>query len=267
MAALQPPIDGRGGAGNGQRCSMSTQSPTLPSLPVELTPIGVVHSCYREKFGIPRQPGLVTAATAELELLPPFDRDEALRGLDAFSHAWIIFLFHSAMTGGWKPTVRPPRLGGNRRLGVFATRAPYRPNPLGLSAVELNGIERADGRLLIRLRGSDLLDGTPVLDIKPYLPYADSIPGARGGFADHPPCPDLSVIFDPAAESVLARIDESRQLRPLIVQTLQLDPRPAYRRGEAGKREYGMRLHGFSIRWHIEGHRARVLAIQPADTG
>ncbi len=226
-----------------------------------LSPIGIVHSCFKEKFGIPRQPGLVPAAGATLELLPPYDREEALRGLEQFSHAWIIFLFHQAIQKQWKPMVRPPRLGGNQRLGVFATRSPFRPNPLGLSAVELGVIERVDGRLQIHLGGADLVEGTPVLDIKPYVPYADSIPAARGGFADQAPEAALSVVFEPDAETVLTQLGDSGRLRELIRQVLRQDPRPAYRDARDEQREYGMHLHDFNIRWRHDGDLVRVLAI------
>ena len=161
-------------------------------------PIGVIHSCFKEKFGIPRQPGLVPAARAVLELLPPYNRAEAVRGLEGFSHIWVSFVFHACLDAPWKPTVRPPRLGGNRRLGVFATRSTHRPNPIGLSAVELERIETGPGRVLLHLKGADLMDGTPVLDIKPYLPYSDVIPGATGGFAAEAPARSVRGEFQPA---------------------------------------------------------------------
>ncbi len=225
-------------------------------------PIGIIHSCFKEKFGVPRQSGLVPAAEASLELLPPYDREEALRGLEDFSHVWLLFVFHQATGGNWQPTVRPPRLGGNRRLGVFATRSPFRPNPIGLSAVELGPIERADGRLRIQLRGADLVDGTPVLDIKPYIPYADSIPSARGGFADQAPAATLCVDFTADAEAILQGRDDAAPLRELIVQVLGQDPRPAYRQVDDGQRLYGMRLYDIDVRWRIEGGLARVVAIE-----
>lgn len=133
-------------------------------------PIGVIHSCFKEKFGIPRQSGLVTAAQATLELHAPYDCPEALVELEGFSHIWVTFVFHQSMRDNWKATVRPPRLGGNQRIGVFASRSPFRPNPIGLSAVQLESIDCKDGHCQLQLRGADLLDGTPVLDIKPYVP-------------------------------------------------------------------------------------------------
>lgn len=234
----------------------------------QLQPIGIIHSCFKEKFGIPRQPGLAPEATATLELLPPWDREEAVRGLEAFSHVWILFLFHGAAQQGWKPTVRPPRLGGNRRIGVFASRSPFRPNPVGLSAVELGPIERREGRLLLQLRGVDLLDGTPVLDIKPYLPYADSIPDARGGFADQAPEGRIGVAFSAQAEHFLTTLEgEGRRLKRLIVQLLEQDPRPAYLENNPRRKEFGMRLFDYNIRWSLADASATVLSIVPASSG
>ena len=219
--------------------------------------IGIIRSPFKEKFGIPRQSGLMSAAVAELELLPPYDRDEAVRGLDGFSHLWITFVFHGVRQGDWSPTVRPPRLGGNQRLGVFATRATHRPNPIGLSVVELTGIKREQGRLLLQLRGADLMDGTPVLDIKPYVPYVDSVPTARAGFADGAPQPRLHVMFAPEAEAACVQ----PQLREFIVQMLQYDPRPAYRGDEEPGRIYGVRVFDCNVRWRVEGDTAHVIDI------
>ena len=232
-----------------------------------LKPVGIVHSCFKEKFGIPRQPGLVQAAEATLELLPPWDREEAVRGLETFSHLWILFWFHRAGRRQCKPTVRPPRLGGNQRIGVFASRSPFRPNPIGLSAVELVGIERRDGVLQLQLRGVDLLDATPVLDIKPYLPYADRIADAQGGFALQAPGGSLQVGFSAVAESLLNSLGdgEAKHLRRLVTQVLQQDPRPAYLDVAQQRREFGMRLLDFNIRWVMDNENALVLAIQPSN--
>ena len=149
-----------------------------------LTPIAITRSCFRDKFGVPRQPGLTRFAHADLIIQPPFDREDAFRGLETASHLWLTFQFHEAVRAEWRPVVRPPRLGGNKKMGVFASRSPFRPNSLGLSVVRNEGLERdADGRLVLRIRDHDLIDGTPVLDIKPYLPFADSVPGATLGWA------------------------------------------------------------------------------------
>ena len=239
-------------------------------------PIGVVRSCFREKFGIPRQPGLVwrgcasawnsLVAEAEgvLELYPPYDRAEALAGLDAFSHIWLIFVFHGIDQGPRGLTVRPPRLGGNRRLGVLATRSMFRPNPIGLSAVRLKAIERDAQGGRIWLGGVDLLDGTPVLDIKPYVAYADSLPGARAGYAERAPEPLLRVAFAEAAARALHERADAESLRRLIEGVLALDPRPAYRSANAGAdaRVYAMCLQRVEVRWRVEGDTALVLAIR-----
>jgi tRNA (adenine37-N6)-methyltransferase len=232
---------------------------------IQLRPIGIIHSCFKEKFGIPRQSGLVTAATATLELLSPYDCPEALEELQGFSHVWLVFVFHQAMREDWKPTVRPPRLGGNRRIGVFASRSPFRPNPIGLSAVKLEGIQCSNGRCTLEISGADLLDGTPVLDIKPYLPYADALPDAQGGFAARAPVNEMLVLFAESAAEQCARWqqDEFPGLRQLIEQTLQADPRPAYSGNEAGGREYGVRLYDLDVRWRVRGRQIEVFEVVP----
>jgi tRNA-Thr(GGU) m(6)t(6)A37 methyltransferase TsaA len=215
-------------------------------------PIGIIHSCFKEKFGIPRQPGLVTAAQATLEILPPFDQDEALKGLEAFSHLWLVFVFHGIPRGKWQPTVRPPRLGGNRRTGVFATRSGFRPNPIGMSVVRLKKIGRHGGKLRLYLSGIDLLDQTPVLDIKPYLPYADSIPQATGGFAATPPQPSLAVEFTDQSRQACADLETIHPgLSELIVQVLRADPRPAYMGNGSKREEFGVRLYDLNVRWSL----------------
>jgi tRNA-Thr(GGU) m(6)t(6)A37 methyltransferase TsaA len=224
-------------------------------------PIGVIHSCYKEKFGIPRQPGLVTEARATLELLPPYNREEAVRGLEGFSHLWVVFVFHASLGEQWKPTVRPPRLGGNRRLGVFATRSPVRPNPIGLSVVALEKIVCEGGRVELHLKGIDLLDGTPVLDIKPYVPYVDSIPGAAAGFAEAPPAPSFRVRFSPQAREVCETVPG---LEALIGQILSQDPRPAYYGKGGGKHAFGMRLLDYDVRWEVDGETVVVTGIAKA---
>jgi tRNA-Thr(GGU) m(6)t(6)A37 methyltransferase TsaA len=223
--------------------------------------IGIISSPFNEKFGIPRQPGLAPAATARLELLPPFDRLEALEGIEAYSHLWIQFVFHAVNRKEWKPTVRPPRLGGNRRIGVFASRSTHRPNPLGLSVVELLGVETSDdGHPVLLLGGVDIMDGTPVLDIKPYLPYADIIPEARAELAPGRP-PVTEVVFD---EKVANQLDANPELgkhRELICQVLEHDPRPAYHHDKEMDRIYGVSIYNFDIRWQVRGDTIHVLEI------
>ena len=231
-------------------------------------PIGVIHSCFREKFGIPRQAGLVPAARATLELLPPYSQPAAVRGLEGFSHLWLIFVFHGVPAGRWQATVRPPRLGGNRRLGVFATRSPFRPNPIGLSAVKLERIAIHQGQAVLHLAGVDLLEGTPVLDIKPYLPYADRIAEASGGFAPEAPTTGLTVDFSPAARAFCAAWPEG-DLQELIRQILRQDPRPAYERTDLEPQAYGMKLYHLDVRWETRGRAAYVTEIveRAADAG
>ncbi len=231
-------------------------------------PIGIIHSCFKEKFGIPRQAGLVPAARASLELLPPYNRPEAVQGLEDFSHLWVLFIFHQCLRDGWTPTVRPPRLGGNRRVGVFASRSPSRPNPLGMSAVELLAIEQDREGLRLRLKGVDMMDGTPVLDIKPYLPYADALPLAKAGFAPEAPKPARRIRFSAAAREFLKGLDHAQgeALTELIVQVLEQDPRPAYLADDPRPRSFGMHLCEFNVRWSVDGNDALVTAVGPIDS-
>ena len=210
----------------------------------------MVRSCFTEKFGIPRQPRLATAARATMEILPPYDRDEAFSGLDAFSHLWLVFVFHGIPKGKWRPTVRPPRLGGNRRTGVFATRSGFRPNAIGISAVVLEGIGRHNGKLIVELSGVDLMDRTPVLDIKPYLPYADIIPEAVGGFAADPPRSSQSIEFTEQARQACTLLERTQPgFVDLVIQVLRADPRPAYIDRQPARTEFGIRLYGVNVRW------------------
>ncbi|WP_263141539.1 tRNA (N6-threonylcarbamoyladenosine(37)-N6)-methyltransferase TrmO [Pseudomonas sp. RIT-PI-AD] len=211
-----------------------------------VSPIGFVRSCFKEKFAIPRQPHLAPAARGVLELLPPFDQADALDGLEQVSHIWLLFLFHRALEDKPRLKVRPPRLGGNRSLGVFATRSTHRPNGIGQSVVRLERIE--PGKLW--LAGLDLLDGTPVLDIKPYVPYADRLADARNGIAEQAPSPIAVDWHGPAL--VEARAHAERLAEPLvelIEQCLAQDPRPAYQ-VPSPERRYGTRLWDVDVRWH-----------------
>ncbi|MFC3284611.1 tRNA (N6-threonylcarbamoyladenosine(37)-N6)-methyltransferase TrmO [Litchfieldella rifensis] len=226
--------------------SSASPEPLIP--PFALDVIGRIESDYPDKFGIPRQPGLARAAQARLVLLPPFDDPLAVRGLEHFSHLWLSFVFHRSPPR-WTPLVRPPRLGGNAKIGVFASRSTHRPNRLGLSLVELTGIDTSRG-VRLELRGHDLLDGTPVLDIKPYLPWAESLPEACAGFAPEAP-PQRPVTFSPEADAALAIRTDRDSLRELIVQVLAQDPRPAYRNG-AEERRYGLRLRDVDVRFRAE---------------
>lgn len=232
------------------------------------SPIGTISSCYKEKFGIPRQPGLVNAAKAELHLEKIYG-EETIRGIRGFSHIWINFVFHATQKQGWKPMVRPPRLGGNVKVGVFASRSPFRPNPLGLSVVELLDIEIQQSAVILHLGGCDLLDGTPVLDIKPYLPYADALSNASGGFAEISPNYKTEnrvvVSFTNEAELQLNQAEErlGQELSLLIKQILQLDPRPSYHQGKSGERIYSMKLYDFDLKWeYCENRKINVIGLK-----
>ncbi len=228
-------------------------------------PVGIVHSCFTEKFGIPRQPRLVPAARATIEMLPPYDRDEAFRGLDDFSHVWIVFVFHGIEANKWQPTVRPPRLGGNTRIGVFASRSGFRPNPIGMSCVILESIRRDHDKLLLDVAGIDILNQTPVLDIKPYLPYADSIPDANGGYAAEPPRPSISIEFSDQGRGAIAEAEKTYPgFTELVVQVLRADPRPAYMENRSSKTEFGLRLYDRNIRWTVRPGTISVDSIEKA---
>jgi tRNA-Thr(GGU) m(6)t(6)A37 methyltransferase TsaA len=233
------------------------------------SPIGYVHSCYKEKFGIPRQPALIKIP-ATIEIEPAYSNDDAFRELETFSHIWVIFVFHGinqVYDTNWKTMVRPPRLGGNKRVGVFASRSMFRPNPVGLSVVELESIERKDNKIILNIIGGDFLNQTPVLDIKPYIPYADSIDSAKGGYAVEQPESKLNVRF---SELVLAQIAdvESRypSLKKIIQQVLQLDPRPAYLDNKDGnkniKNEFGIKLYDFDIKWQVYNEEITVTELK-----
>jgi tRNA-Thr(GGU) m(6)t(6)A37 methyltransferase TsaA len=224
------------------------------------TPIGLARTPFTDKFGIPRQPGLVDAP-GRIVLQPPFDRREAFGGLEGFSHVWLIWVFHDdCLTAGWKPTVRPPRLGGRRTVGVFASRAPYRPNPIGLSAVAQHGLAEDPDECALLVSGIDLLDGTPVLDIKPYVPYADALPDATGGFAQSQPSRRFAVRFSAQAATDVAEQDPDgrRALARLIEQMIAQDPRPGYMDRYPNRRDFAFRLYDCDIRWRLDGDTAIV---------
>lgn len=214
--------------------------------------IGTVHSCYTEKFGIPRQSGLAPAARATIEFFPPYGAPDAFTGLEQSSHIWLEFIFHRFKPAPFRPRVRPPRLGGNRTLGVFATRSPNRPNRLGLSVVRLDRIEIHRGQVRLHISDHDLLDGTPVLDVKPYIPYADALAHATNHLAPEPPA-RLAVRFSPDAARA-CRIHSKRlgqDLTGLITQLLAQDPRPQYQKPDPARR-YAMALLDIDIAWRYE---------------
>ncbi|MFC0308882.1 tRNA (N6-threonylcarbamoyladenosine(37)-N6)-methyltransferase TrmO [Gallibacterium trehalosifermentans] len=227
---------------------------------LELQPVAIIHTPYTEKFSVPRQPELVKHGTGILELIPPYNVPECVRGLEQFSHLWLIFQFDRIPTGKWSPTVRPPRLGGNQRIGVFASRATHRPNPLGLSKVRLDHIEINKDKVLLHLGSVDLVNGTPIFDIKPYLTYADSEPFAQSGFAQTKPEGLLDVNFTPKAQQQLSVFIEHYPTLPaLITEVLQQDPRPAYQRTQVTDRIYGMTLWDINIQWRM--YSAQIIEV------
>ena len=216
--------------------------------------IARIRSDFPEKFGIPRQSGLVPELRAKVVFEPEFCSADALRGIEGFSHLWLIWQFSAAVRDTWSPTVRPPRLGGNERVGVFATRSPFRPNAIGLSCVKLEGVRHEDGLgdVLI-VSGADLMDGTPIYDVKPYLPYADAHPEALGGFA---PSPKETIAVDCPPE-LLAKLPEGRReaLRGVLAQ----DPRPQYQHDS--ERVYGMSFGGWNVKFRVRGETLEVLSL------
>lgn len=218
--------------------------------------IARIHNDFKEKFGIPRQSGLAEKLVSRVVFEPEYRISDALRGIDGYSHLWLIWEFSEAKRDDWSPTVRPPRLGGNKRMGVFATRSPYRPNPIGLSSVRLLGIEQtqSEGAVLL-ITGADLLDGTPIYDIKPYLAFTDSHPDALGGFADRVKDYKLEVEIE---DALLARVESSKHDGLFAV--LSGDPRPSYQNDE--NREYGMRFADYEIHFTVSKGKLKVTSIE-----
>lgn len=223
---------------------------------MELTPIAHIRSPFPEKFGVPRQSGLIEGLRAQILFLPEYRSPEAVRGLEGFSHLWLIWQFSQVPAGKWSPTVRPPRLGGNKRVGVFASRSPFRPNPLGLSCVALESIDLTGPQgPVLHILGADLVDGTPIFDIKPYLPSADCKPDAAGGFTDENSWRQLEVEFPP---ELLEQVPEDQ--RQALAAVLAADPRPHYQNDP--ERVYGMGFGGMEVRFTVEGNRLRVRSVE-----
>ena len=226
----------------------------------EMKVIARIRSDFKTKFGIPRQSGLVEELTATVVFEPEYRDIESLRGMEGFSHLWLIWAFSESVREGWSPTVRPPRLGGNARMGVFATRSPFRPNPIGLSCVKLLGV-RTDGKLgpVIDVAGADLMDGTPIFDIKPYAPYADCRPEALGGFASARP--DMIPVEFP--DELLEKLPAEK--REAAKGVLAHDPRPRYQ--DDPERTYGMDFAGFNIRFKVADGVMTVTDVEKAAAG
>ncbi len=222
---------------------------------VTVKPIARMQSDFSTKFGIPRQSGLVQELRSTIIFEPEYRNDDALRGIEDFSHLWIIWQFSEAVREGWSPTVRPPRLGGNTRMGVFATRSPFRPNNLGLSCVKLLGVEHtAEHGTVLHVGGADLMDGTPIFDIKPYIPYSDSHPDAAGGFTSNADDYLLEVDFP---DVLLKKLPEDK--RDAAIGVLSHDPRPSYQRKPG--RVYGLTFAGFDIRFMVEDNTLTVVEV------
>ncbi|WP_277054456.1 tRNA (N6-threonylcarbamoyladenosine(37)-N6)-methyltransferase TrmO [Pseudoalteromonas marina] len=227
-----------------------------------ISAVGHIQSPYKQKFAIPRQPRLVPEAKAKLIFAPDFNREEFVRGIDEFTHIWLLFRFHETADKGYSAMVRPPRLGGNERKGVFATRTTFRPNAIGMSAVKLEGIEYKNGQLSLLLAGIDLLDGTPIIDIKPYLPYSDAMLDASAGFADTRPETQMSVEFTPEVTLFIEQQTQYPDLLNFISNVLKQDPRPAYKKQKDGEQSYGMTLYDYNIRWQVNGEHNLVTSIE-----
>ena len=222
---------------------------------VTVKPIARMHSDFATKFGIPRQSGLVEELRSTIVFEPEFRNDDALRGIEDLSHLWIIWQFSEAVRDGWSPTVRPPRLGGNTRMGVFATRSPFRPNNLGLSCVKLLGVEHTEEfGTVLHIGGADLMDGTPIFDIKPYIPYSDCKPDATGVFTDMAGDFLLKVEFP---DDLLQKFPENK--RDAAIGVLSHDPRPSYQRKPG--RVYGLTFAGFDIRFTVEADTLTVVEV------
>ena len=246
-----PPYSARGAAKLTHLCQVRKKE---HSMDYTMKVIARIHSDFPEKFGIPRQSGLVPALRAKIVFEPEYRNPDALRGIEGFSHLWLIWQFSAAVRDTWSPTVRPPRLGGNERVGVFATRSPFRPNAIGLSCVKLEGVRHEDGLgdVLI-VSGADLMDGTPIYDIKPYLPYADAHPEALGGFAPSP----KETIEVKSPPELLQKLPEGQ--REALLGVLAQDPRPQYQNDPV--RVYGMSFGGWDVKFRVKDGVLTVLSL------
>ena len=220
----------------------------------KIAPVATIKNGYKEKFGVPRQSGLAPSVESEIVFEKSFKDENMIRGIEAFSHLWLIWGF-SENVGEWTPTVRPPKLGGNKRTGVFATRSPFRPNSLGLTVVKLNGVkDTPDGKVLL-ISGADLVNGTPIFDIKPYLPYVDSVPEATGGFSDEHKNEFLKVIFTEETKAVISENEKTE-----LSEILALDPKPSYQNDS--ERIYGLSYKDLSVKFRCEKDNIYVLKIE-----
>ncbi len=242
--------------------------------PYEFEPIGIIRTGFAEKFGIPRQPGMVATAKGVIELRDHPFLSQACRTLETFSHIWIIFVFHDHGARDWKPSIRPPRLGGRKKVGVLSSRSPHRPNPIGLSAVKLESIDYSGKMAKIHVSGVDLLDGTPILDIKPYIPFADSIPDANAGWAAAP-IEKFTVDFSPQSLESITRHEKTKpEIKNVIIEMLELDPRPASQKRkmpadapESKGLKFAFTLFDVDVKWEIRGETFLVLDVEDLVNG
>jgi len=241
---------------------LRTPNTSVSSHEITLHPIGVLHSPFTSKFGLPRQSGLIHSALAHVELLPPYNVADAIRGLDGFSHLWLIFAFHEHLDRPWQPLIRPPGLGGNIKTGVFASRSSFRPNHLGMSVTKLLRTEISNEGIRLHISCPDIVSGTPIYDIKPYLAYADRIDGSIDGYAPAPPRASLPVCFSAQAESDIATLPAHPygELRKLIVEVIGFDPRPPYK-GDLDDKIYRMALYDLDVVWCVAEGEAQVLQV------
>lgn len=222
---------------------------------VEMKVIAHIRSDFKEKFGVPRQSGLVEELRAQVVFEPEYRAPEAFRGLEGFSHLWLLWEFSKNVQAGWSPTVRPPRLGGNQRMGVFATRSPFRPNPIGLSCVKLERIDQGPEGPVLHVLGADLLDGTPILDVKPYVPLSDCRPDALGGFSEEKKSHILTVDFP---ESLRRQVPGG--VLAALIGVLAQDPRPSYQHDP--ERVYGMSFAEYNVKFTVAGETLHVIALE-----
>jgi tRNA-Thr(GGU) m(6)t(6)A37 methyltransferase TsaA len=230
----------------------------------QLNAVAICRTPYKQKFGIPRQPGLVDVV-GYIEFEPAFNHIDAVRGIEQNSHLWLLFCFHENIAQGWKTMVRPPRLGGNEKLGVFATRSTFRPNGIGQSVVKLHGVVQRKGKICLIISGMDLLDGTPIIDIKPYIPFSDAIIDAKSGIAQDAPVL-IAVTYTAIALTQIAQyaaIEQYQGLAELINGVLSQDPRPAYKKNKDDPKLYQVALYDLDIFWHITSQGIEVLELKP----
>ncbi|QIR14081.1 tRNA (N6-threonylcarbamoyladenosine(37)-N6)-methyltransferase TrmO [Shewanella aestuarii] len=230
----------------------------------EINAVAICRTPYKQKFGIPRQPGLVDVK-GYVELVPELNNLDTVRGIEQYSHLWLLFCFHENLAQGWKTTVRPPRLGGNEKLGVFATRSTFRPNGIGQSVVKLHAVVQRKGKVCLEISGMDLLDGTPIIDIKPYIPFSDAIKDAQGGIAQFAP-ELMPVDYSDLAISQIQNYSQNSQyqsLQPLISSVLAQDPRPAYKKAKQDPKIYQVALYDLDIFWQVINNKINVIELKP----